>query len=92
MHFPGGDPEAPKSVPTPGAPAYTVPTIFNQGIGKAYEEALEEQQGYNRFNRGALVGPYGTIDNPTYILSENAYRIVGCVGTKAFFFCFCLLS
>jgi hypothetical protein len=84
----GGDPEGPTSVPTPGAAPYTVPTIFNQGVGKAYEEAIEEQQGFNRFNRGALVGPYGTIDNPTYILSDNAYRIVGCVGTRydAYFF------
>jgi len=63
-----------------GAKAGEVPTEHNQTTGRSHEEYMMAEQGYNRFNEGPLVGPFGTFDKPAQVLSAFDSRIVGCVG------------
>lgn len=63
-----------------GTPVGEMPESIDQSAGKAYEEALLAEEGLRRFNRGPLVGPFGTVDKPAMVLSGKDERIVGCVG------------
>lgn len=65
-----------------GAGAGELPTPAESSAGKEYEEYMLDQEGLRRFNRGPLVGPFGTQSNPTKVLSSYDSRIVGCVGGR----------
>lgn len=76
------DEKHPVPVLTEGAPDGTVATSLNQTAGKSYEQYHLMEQGYNRFNKGPLVAPFGTQKEPVQVLSAFDSRIVGCVGGK----------
>lgn len=70
----------PVEVHCKGTPDGEIPEEHEQTAGRAYEEIVLEEQGRRRFNRGPLVGPFGTQKEPVLVLSAYPERIVGCVG------------
>jgi len=71
----------PPSVPqTPGAKPGDQPSVFDQGVGKDWEEATLAKEGIDRFERGPIIAPFGTISSPAIVWSAFDQRIVGCIG------------
>lgn len=54
--------------------------IDQQAAGKEYEEIEAAKHGEKRFAEGPLIGPFGTLKNPSIVLSALDHRIVGCIG------------
>lgn len=70
----------PKEVLSPGGKEGEIPETIEQSAGKAYEEQVLAEEGLRRFNRGPVVGAFGTVEKPALIFSGRDERIVGCVG------------
>jgi cytochrome c oxidase subunit 5b len=75
-----GDLPKPRELKTPGFEPGELGTVDKQGIGAHYEEYVQYVEGHRRFNRGPLMGPFGTQEEPCEVLSAFNSRIVGCIG------------
>lgn len=65
---------------TSGGKTGEFPSNWDQATGREWEELVAEAANEDRYELTSLVGPFGTMQNPTVVLSAFNSRIVGCVG------------
>jgi len=65
---------------SPGGTDGHIPMDLDQSAGIKYEETVLRHKGLRRHNDGPIVGPFGTVSQPTLISSTMSSRFVGCTG------------
>lgn len=76
-HFSDATPTRPRS---PGGRDGVIADSAEQAVGREYEEIDANEKGFERFELGPLIDPFGTLKSPAIIFSSFKSRIVGCVG------------